>query len=200
YRERCLMSQPSLDSVNRYCHDLAERSREFSDQELLTRFAATRDATAFALLLDRHGPLVRGVCRRILRDDHRTDDVFQAVFLILAEKAGTLQRGDLLANWLFGVARRMAWRAKRQAARLLRRERAAAEARPEAVSPPAWDDLLAVLEEELRRLPAKFRGPLLACYHQGRTQDEAARDFGWHVRTLRRRLAKGRELLRLRME
>ena len=151
-------------------------------------------------MLERHGPLVRGVCRRVLRDEHRADDVFQAVFLVLAEKAGALQRGDLLANWLFGVARRMAHRAKRQAVRSERRERLVAEARPEAVQPPPWDDLLAVLEEELRRLPPKFRGPLLACYHQGRTQDEAAHDFGWHVRTLRRRLAKGRDLLRLRME
>src|SRR5262245_47103146 len=186
------MSQPALDSVNRYCRDLAERSRDVSDREFLARFAATRDGAAFAALLDRHGPMVRGVCRRILRDDHTADDVFQAVFLILAEKAGTLQRGDLLANWLFGVTRRMASRAKCRAARIERREKVAAEARPEAVSPPVWDDLLAVLEEELQRLPARFRGPLLACYHQGRTQDEAARDFGWHVRTLRRRLAKGR--------
>jgi RNA polymerase sigma factor (sigma-70 family) len=195
------MPRHSLESVNRIFQSVTGPSRlELPDRELLSRFAKTRDEAAFALLLERHGPLVRGVCRRVLRYDDRADDVFQAVFLILSQKAGSLRRGELLANWLFGVARRMALNAKRESARRKRRERRSAKDRPEVVPPPAWDDLMTVLEEELQRLPARYRAPLLACYYRERTQDEAARELGWNVRTLRRRLEKGREILRQRLE
>src|SRR5580700_4226731 len=195
------MPRHSLESVNRFCQSVAGPSSiELPDQELLNRFAKTRDEAAFSLLLERHGPLVLGVCRRVLRDDDLADDVFQAVFLVLSQKAGSLRRGELLANWLFGVARRLALSAKREFTRRQQREQRSAKDRPEAVSQPTWDDLMTVLEEELQRLPARFRAPLLACYYRERTQDEAAGELGWNVRTLRRRLEKGREILRQRLE
>jgi RNA polymerase sigma factor (sigma-70 family) len=197
------MPQPVLETLNHYCRSLAGRSvAEWSDRELLTRFAKSRDESAFAVLLDRHGAMVRGVCRRALGEAHKADDVCQAVFLVLARKAGSLRRGEQLANWLFGVARRLAARANRQQARRQQHERSAAmqKKRRECLTAPAWDDLLAVLEEELARLPARFRAPLLACYYRGQTQDEAAKELGWSERTLRRRLAEGRDLLRKRLE
>src|SRR5207244_13610405 len=99
----------SADVLTQFCRKLSSPTLAgLSDRCLLERFVAARDEAAFAALLDRHGPLVRGVCRRVVRDDHLADDVFQAVFLVLARKAGTLRRGDLLANWLFGVALRLA--------------------------------------------------------------------------------------------
>ena len=140
---------------------------------------------------------MRGVCRRVLRDDHLADDVFQAVFLVLARKAGALRRGDLLANWLFGVALRLAKNVRQKEARRRRFERQAAAA--PAPERAIGNDLLVILDEELQRLPADYRAPLLACYHRGRTQDEAARELGWSIRTLRRRLERGRDLLRARM-
>src|SRR5438552_4053282 len=167
------------------------------DRQLLERFAGGRDADAFAALLERHAGLVHGVCRRVLRDDHLADDAFQATFLVLARKAGSLRRGELLANWLFGVARRLALKARGRQRRSAARDRAAA--RPEAVEPRPWDDLLLVLDEELHRLPDRYRRPLLACYFDELTQDTAAQELNLSVRTLRRRLERGRAVLRARL-
>src|SRR5262249_41003745 len=118
----------------------------------------------------------------------------------LASRAGSLRRQDRLAGWLFGAARRQAHRTYRQQSRRLRRDRRAATERPEAREARPWDDLVRVLHEELEQLPHSYRPPLLACSLEGRTRDEAARDLGWSVGTLRRRLDQGRELLRQRME
>jgi RNA polymerase sigma factor (sigma-70 family) len=170
-----------------------------TDRALVARFAATSDPAAFAELVRRHGPLVLGVCRRAARDPDLADDAFQATFLVLARKAGHLRNPDALPSWLFGVARKVAAAARRREdrqAQLLRR--AAADTAPTG-SPPAWDDLLVVLDEELARLPDRYRAPLLACYLDGRTQDEAARQLGWSVSTLRRRLEAARTRLRVRL-
>jgi RNA polymerase sigma factor (sigma-70 family) len=169
------------------------------DADLLWRFAADRDESAFAALVDRHGPMVLAVCRRATGDEHRAEDVFQSVFLVLARKAGRLSRPDRLAGWLHGVARRLG-------GKVARREAAVRERDAHAVPVPAPDlraagaDLLRALDEELARLPERERVPLILCYLEGRTQDEAARTCGLSVRTLRRRLAAGRERLRERLE
>lgn len=174
--------------------------RERPDRELLERYATARDDAAFAAILDRHGPLVRGVCLRAARDPHLAEDAFQVTFLVLARKASSLRRSGSLANWLFGVARRLAKKSLVSELEQRRKDRRAAAGRPEAAAPgAALDEVMAVLDEELARLPERYRAPLLACYHHGRTRDEAARDLGWNVRTLRRRLDKGRELLRARL-
>jgi RNA polymerase sigma factor (sigma-70 family) len=171
-----------------------------ADGCLLRRFTRTRDEAAFAALVERHGPLVHGVARRVLADDPAAEDVFQATFLVLARKAGTIRRKRSLASWLFGVARRLACQARRRRACRERCERRTAARRPpSAADDPAWRELLAVLDEELTRLPDRLRAPVLLCHLRERTQDEAARELGWSLSTLRRRLTRARELLRVRL-
>ncbi len=168
------------------------------DGRLVERFAAAGEQAAFATLVRRHGPLVWGMCRRVLRDSHLAEDAFQATFLVLARKAGRLRVTGSLASWLFAVARRVALAARRTE---LRQHRLQLQARPPASSaaPAGEEVLLQALDEELARLPDKYGAPLLACYLHGRTQDEAARELGWSLSTLRRRLERGRELLRVRL-
>ncbi|HYH65067.1 MAG TPA: sigma-70 family RNA polymerase sigma factor, partial [Urbifossiella sp.] len=167
------------------------------DRALLRRYAAG-DPAAFAQLLDRHGPLVYGACRRALGGhDHSAEDAFQATFLVLARKAARLRDPDSLPGWLFGVARRVASAARR---RDVRQERVSkAGAKPEAVTGGEWDDLLAVVDEEIAALPDDLRAAVLSCLYHGKTQDEAAAELGWSLSTLRRRLDRGRELLRSRL-
>jgi RNA polymerase sigma factor (sigma-70 family) len=172
---------------------------QVADADLLARFAADRDEAAFAELARRHGRMVLAAARRAVPDRHLADDVAQAAFLVLAQKAGRLARPDRLAGWLFGVTRRLARRAADRHLRDARRTRPLAD-RPAPPDPaPGWADLLRVLDEELDRLPEDERGVLVLCYLEGLTQDEAARACGWSVRTLRRRLAAGRDRLRDRL-
>lgn len=166
-----------------------------TDAALLARFRADGDADAFAELVRRHGPTVLGVCRRVLGNPADADDAFQAVFLVLARK-GAAVRCESLAGWLFGVARFTAARARDKARR--RREHEAKAARPQPESPPD-DELLAVVDEELHRLPDDLRSPLVACVLQGRTQEDVARASGCSLSTLRRRLERGQETLRKRL-
>ncbi|MFO0799107.1 MAG: sigma-70 family RNA polymerase sigma factor [Gemmataceae bacterium] len=167
------------------------------DRTLLRRYAAG-DAAAFAQLLDRHGPLVLGACRRALGGHaHAAEDAFQATFLVLARKAARLRDPDSLPGWLFGVARRVASAARRRDTRHERASRAGAK--PEAVPAGEWDDLLAVVDEEIAALPDDLRAAVLTCLYHGKTQDEAAAELGWSLSTLRRRLDRGRELLRSRL-
>jgi RNA polymerase sigma factor (sigma-70 family) len=171
---------------------------DLTDCQLLQRFAARRDEAAFAVLVRRHGRLVRAVCRRVLGPTPDAEDAFQATFLVLARKAGSGRWHDSVGNWLYGVARRVALRAKADAGRRRARERRAARL-PEAPPETASHELAAVLDEELLRLPAHYRAPLLLCYLEGRTRDEAARQLGCALGTLKHRLERGRELLRARL-
>jgi RNA polymerase sigma factor (sigma-70 family) len=166
------------------------------DRALLSRFAEHGDEGAFAALVARHGPLVLGVCRRVLRDEHRADDAFQAVFLVLARKAGRVRVGASLGSYLFGVARRVALGARRSDQRARNAERGA---RNEIQHSPDWDDLLRVLDEGMARLPDSLRAPVIECFFREKTQDEAAAALGWSLSTLRRRLEKAKALLRARL-
>ncbi|QJW93653.1 sigma-70 family RNA polymerase sigma factor [Frigoriglobus tundricola] len=170
-------------------------TRPEADRALVERFAHRSDQAAFAELVRRHGPMVLGVCRRAARDPHLAEDAFQATFIVLARKAGAIRNPDGLASWLFGVARRVALTARR-------RHRPAELGPPFSRSrnePGDRDELLGVLDEELAKLPDRYRAPLLACYLDGRTRDEAARHLGWSLGTFRRRLDAARVLLRARM-
>jgi RNA polymerase sigma factor (sigma-70 family) len=171
-----------------------------TDKELLRRFAVHRDETAFALLVRRHGPLVFGVCRRVLHEEHDAEDVFQATFLILARKAGGRDWKESIGNWLYQVAYRLAVRLRRQAGRRQRHEQQAA---PRHSSDPLAEITLreaqTALDEELNQLPQALRAPILLCCLEGETRDEAAQHLGWSVSTLKRRLERGRELLRVRL-
>jgi RNA polymerase sigma factor (sigma-70 family) len=171
-----------------------------SDAELLDRFIRRQDDSAFALLVERHGAMVRGVCQRMLRDPHAVEDAFQATFLILVQKAASLGKPELLANWLYGVAYRTALHARAQAARRSHHEREAASMSPESVpSDDARRELLAALDEALESLPEKFRVPLILCYLEGKTNEQAAHQLGWPTGSISARLARGREMLRDRL-
>jgi RNA polymerase sigma factor (sigma-70 family) len=171
-----------------------------SDGQLLQRFAAGHDEAAFAALVERHGPMVLAVCRRALNDWHDAADAFQATFLVLVRKAGTLSRPELLGNWLYRVAYRTAVKAKARAALRRAHERQAAcmpTAGPTAERggrEPHED-----LDEALNRLPEKHRAPLVLCYLEGKTNAEAARLLGWPAGSMSWRLARAREALRERL-
>jgi RNA polymerase sigma factor (sigma-70 family) len=178
----------------------AARLADGTDAQLLERFAHRKDAAAFAALLRRHGPMVLGVCRRVLHNVHDAEDAFQATFLVLARKAGALDRPELLANWLYGVAYRTALHIRVQVARRCRLEREAATMSASGSEPEsAWDDLRAILDEELQSLPEKYRAPLVLCYLEGLTNEQAARVLGWPAGSMSSRLARGREMLRDRL-
>ena len=171
-----------------------------SEGELLGRFVARRDQAAFEALIARHGPMVLGVCRRMLGDPHAAADAFQATFLVLVRKAGSLRDADRLGPWLHGVACKVAARSRADAAR--RREREARRARPEAweeAAPLDGAELRGVLDEELNRLPERYRRPIILCYLEGHTHEEAARRLRCTSGTLRGRLDRGREKLRARL-
>jgi len=171
-----------------------------SEWQLLDRYASRGDEAAFEALVARHGPMVLGVCRRVLRDPADVEDAFQATFLVLVRKAGTLGERDLLARWLYGVAHRVALRARSDAARRGARESAGAANEP-AADPvdPDRHELGATLLEEVRRLPAKYRSPVVLCYLEGRTHEQAARELRWPVGTVKGRLARARDRLRDRL-
>ncbi|MEW4571427.1 sigma-70 family RNA polymerase sigma factor [Tautonia sp. JC769] len=181
-----------------------------SDGELLARFL-DRDGKggeeAFAALVERHGPTVLGVCRRLLGDPHEADDAFQATFLVLARRAASLSGRDRVGNWLYGVALRVSREARRRADRRRRRERLLgdeAEVIPSAGSVAVGSDrsveeLRRLIVEELARLPDRYRGPLLLCDLEGRSRREAADRLGLAEGTLSSRLARGRDLLRGRL-
>src|SRR5262245_28043277 len=168
------------------------------DAQFLERFASHRDEAAFAALVRRHGPMVLGVCRRVLRHADDAEDAFQATFLVLAQKAATIRKRPALGSWLYGVALRVA-----RKARSGRRPPPGPEGlpmtAPDASTALTVAELQSGIDEELGRLPERCRAPLVLCYLQGQTQDEAARQLGWSKATLRRRLGRGRELLRLRL-
>jgi RNA polymerase sigma factor (sigma-70 family) len=172
---------------------------ESSDRQLLDRFVQARDEDAFTMLVRRHGAMVLAACRRILENNHDAEDVFQATFIVLARKAHTLERPDLLASWLYGVAYRSARKAKALAARRSFHERQAGwRPAPAAVSADT-DELRAVLQKGLEHLPKKYRVPLVLCYLKGLTNEQAARKLGWPQGSISYRLARGRELLRERL-
>src|SRR5262245_60248500 len=171
-----------------------------SDAHLLDRFVRCRDAGAFAALMERHGPMVLGVCRRVLRDAQDADDAFQATFLVLIRKAAGLRRPELLGNWLYGVAYRIALQARAAARRRPVPERQVEDVpAAEPVDEKVWDELRPVLDEEVNRLPEKYRAPVVLCYLEGKTYTEAARALGWPEGTVSGRLARAREKLRRRL-
>jgi RNA polymerase sigma factor (sigma-70 family) len=180
--------------------DFGQPTEGVPDGQLLERFVAGRDADAFTALVQRHGPMVFGACRRMLARTQDAEDAFQATFLVLARKAASIRRGESVAGFLHGVARRVARKLVVEAARRARRERQ----RPvvpltEDADSVTWGELRSVLDEELGRLSSSLRAPLVLCYLEGQTQDEAARRLGWSKSTLRRRLERGRRLLRDRL-
>ncbi len=178
----------------------AEGGGGLSDQQLLERFAAGREQGAFEALVRRHAPLVHGVCRRVLRQEQDAEDAFQATFLVLARKAAEAGRQGSVAGWLHRVAYHAALKARARAANRQAYERQAPPRRAaDLLEEVTGREFLAVLDEELQQLSENCRAPLVLCYLQGHTCDDAARQLGWSVRTLKRRLEQGRRSLRARL-
>jgi RNA polymerase sigma factor (sigma-70 family) len=176
-----------------------------SDAHLLERFARGRDECAFAELLRRHGPMVLGVCRRVLRHDHDAEDAFQAAFLVLARKASAIRKRASVAGWLFAVAWHVAVKARlarsRDEARRAARELEGREMpRTDTAGELERRELRAALDEELGRIPEKFRDAVVLCHLEGKTLAEAAAQLGCPVGSMSWRLARGRELLRKRLQ
>lgn len=196
------MAPPAASPVLRFIRRIAgsQETAAATDGQLLERFAQKRDEAAFALLVDRLGPLVLSVCRRVLHHEQDAEDAFQATFLVLARKAGSIGKRESVGSWLYGVAWRIAAKARANAAR---RRRLAGEVRDmPAVEPDAGiirRDLQAVLDEEMQRLPAKYRSALVLCYVQGMSTDQAAEELGTPRGTVGTRVARGRALLRTRL-
>jgi RNA polymerase sigma factor (sigma-70 family) len=172
-----------------------------SDRDLLASFARERDEAAFATLVRRHGPMVLRACQRMLQNWHDAEDVCQATLLVLASKAGSRGWHASVASWLYQVAYHLSLKAKAAAKRRSLHESRALAQRP-SVDPMAeisGRELREVLDHELLRLPEKYRVGLVLCYLEGATCDEAARQLGWPLGTLKSRLDRGRELLRSRL-
>jgi RNA polymerase sigma factor (sigma-70 family) len=171
-----------------------------SDGQLLHWFASNQDEAAFTALMRRHGPMVLATCRRVLQAPHDAEDVFQATFFLLARKASSLRRPDSLGGWLHGVAHRLAVRTKANAERhRAQEEQVVIKGPAEPGIEAAWRELLGVLDEEVQSLPERLRSPLVLCYLEEQTQERAAQALGLPRRTLQRRLAHARELLRTRL-
>jgi RNA polymerase sigma factor (sigma-70 family) len=179
---------------------VAHNNELLPDRELLGRFAAHHDEAAFETLVRRHGPMVLRVCRRVLGHVQDAEDVFQATFLVLVRQAASRHWHESVGNRLYGVAYRLAREAKRAMAR---RSKYESRAGHRSVSDPVTETSLreaqALLDEELIRLPEKYRAPLVICYLEGRTRDEAAKQLGWSLGTLKRRLEQGRGQLHDRL-
>ncbi len=172
-----------------------------SDAELLERFLAVRDQAAFTALVRRHGGLVLAACRRVLAERADVEDAFQATFLVLIRKARTIRRHQSLAGWLYRVAYRVALQVRSEAARQRQWERIGDTAEPAAADgpDPTWREVCALLHAELDRLPMKMRLPLILCYLDGKTRDEAAQQLGWTVGAVKGYLERGRKRLRDRL-
>jgi RNA polymerase sigma factor (sigma-70 family) len=169
-----------------------------SDWQLLERFLARREEAAFEAIVQRHGPMVLSVCRRVLEHAQDAEDAFQATFLVLACKAASILTRETVGNWLYGVAYRTAQKARAAAAR--RRVKEKLMTRPEAFNEPEWQDLRPLLDQELNSLPDIYREPLVLCDLQGITRKAAAQQLGWSEGTLSGRLSRARELLAKRLK
>ena len=208
------MSQGQLGSLLQHIRRLVggAAGADAPDAQLLEAFIARREEAAFTSLVQRHGPLVLGVCRRVMADAHEAEDAFQAVFMILAKRAGAVRRPEALASWLYGVAYRVAARARGGRGKRsqhesqvtsmpgtdgLPNEQPSREVDP--ISETSRRELRAIIDEELSRLPEKYRLPMVLCYLEGKSNEEAARQLHWTKGTVSGQLARGRDLLRHRL-
>jgi RNA polymerase sigma factor (sigma-70 family) len=192
---------PVTEAIQRFGRGLlVQEGPESNDAQLLGCFIEHRDEAAFAALVRRHGPMVFGVCQRVLRNYCDAEDAFQATFLVLVRKAAGIASRELLANWLYRVAYQTALKARAMAGKRRRRETQMSEM-PEPEAPPQdlWSDLQSLLDRELSWLPDKYRVPILLCDLEGRSRTEAARQLGWPEGTLSGRLARAREMLARRL-
>jgi RNA polymerase sigma factor (sigma-70 family) len=171
-----------------------------SDGQLLDRFVERREGAVFEAIVRRHGPMVWGVCRRVLRDHHDAEDAVQATFLVLARKAASIMPREKLGNWLYGVANQTSMKARAKRTKRRGREGQVPDMpEPEATSQDLRDDLTELLDQELSRLPEKYRIPIVVCELEGKTHKEAASQLGWPIGTVSSRLSRAKSMLARRL-
>src|SRR5262245_49362795 len=171
-----------------------------TDGQLLESFVASRDEAAFSALVRRHGPMVWGVCRRTLHNHHDAEDAFQATFLVLVRRAGSIVPREMVGNWLYGVARQTALNARAMAGRRKERETQAIEVPdPPAPTQPLWCDLRPLLDEELTQLPDRYRAVVVLCDLEGQSRSQAARQLGCPEGSVAGWLARARAMLAERL-
>jgi RNA polymerase sigma factor (sigma-70 family) len=170
-----------------------------TDGQLLEDYLSRHEESALATLVHRHGPMVWGVCRRLLRNYHDAEDAFQATFLVLVRKAHCIVPKGMIANWLYGVAHQTALKARATTAKRRARERQVVMPEPAVTGPDLWNDLQPLLDQELSRLPDKYRVAIVLCDLEGKTRKEAARQLGVPEGTLAARVSRGRLMLAKRL-
>jgi RNA polymerase sigma factor (sigma-70 family) len=171
-----------------------------SDAELLERFTTKRESDAFAALMQRHGRMVWGVCRHVLRQEQDAEEAFQATFLVLARKAGSIRKNAAVASWLHGTAYHIARRARRDSATRRSHERKGGSMQStEPAAEPAWREVLAILDEEVQKLAPRQRAVFVLCSLEGKSLAEAAQQLGWKEGTVSGTLSRAREQLRRRL-
>jgi RNA polymerase sigma factor (sigma-70 family) len=201
------MATAQLGTLLRHIHKLAAGpdARQWTDRELLDDFAARRDEAAFSALVARHGPMVLRVCRRVLGHEQDAEDAFQATFLVLARGLGSIRKRESLANWLHGVAFRIAMKSRRSAARRRNQEARLRDRRTDfkSVPPqsihPTWSDVQGILDEEIQRLPEPMRSAFVLRVLEGKSGPEAATDLGCREGTVSTRLVRARQRLQSRL-
>ncbi len=194
------MATSQMSGVIQHLRSILRDAAGLTDGQLLEDYISRRDEAAFAALVRRHGPMVWGVCRRVLRNHHDAEDAFQATFLVLVRKAASIASRELLANWLYGVAHQTALKARATAAKRKGRERQVTEMpEPAVVEQDLWNDLQPLLDQELSRLPDKYRVVIVLCDLEGKTRKEAARQLGCPEGTVAGQLVRARAMLAKRL-
>jgi RNA polymerase sigma factor (sigma-70 family) len=196
-----MRSRPDLHAALQKMRDQLQPARELADAELLARFRITRDGEAFAAIVHRHGPLIQAACRRLLTRGEDVEDVFQATFLVLSRNPDRVRKPEALGSWLYGVAYRLAARLRAAESRQQKlRQARPPEGPADPLAGMTARELLQALDDEIQRLPENERAPMVCCYLQGRAREDVAREQGLSMTTLYRRLERGRERLRLRLQ
>src|SRR5262245_7727955 len=185
-------------AVRRLREALALDQSPIADADRLRQFRESRDPAAFESLVRRHGPGVMSACHKVLADDADVEDAFQAAFLILLRDGRSIRKGAAVGSWMYGVAHRVALKARTARRRRLQVE-SRAPARRQQDTDVTWPEACAILHEELDRLPDKYRLPVMLCYLEGLARDEAARRLGVSLNAVRNRLERGRARLRDRL-
>jgi RNA polymerase sigma factor (sigma-70 family) len=192
------MPKAIYDDVLRFLHHACglKGGGDKPDRELVERYLGHEEA-AFSLLMQRHGPMILGICRRLAADPHSAEDGFQATFMVLIREAAAIRKKESLAPWLHGVARRLVLKARAKAAANRRREeRTLPMASPDPLQELTVRELRSCLDEEIAQLPVKYQTPILLCYFEGKSYSQAAQEIGCPKSTFTNRLNRGLELLR----